>query len=253
MNALAGQHAFVTGGGTGIGAAIARRLVRDGARVTLVGRRAGPLVQVAGEIRAATAVCDVTDPDQIAAALNTARSVHGPVTILINNAGAAEAMPFRKLDLTGWRRMTGINLDALFLVAQAALSDLLAAPAGRVVTIASTAGLRGYAYTTAYCASKHGAIGLTRSLALELAGTAVTVNAVCPGFTETELVARSVEGIVAKTGRSADEARDDLVRFNPQGRLVTPDQVADSVAWLCRPDSQAITGQAIAVAGGEVM
>lgn len=250
---LAGTHAVVTGGGTGIGAATARTLAADGAKVTLVGRRAGPLEALAAEIGAAVAVADVTDPAQVAAAFAHARDAHGPLTILVNNAGASGSAPFARTSFDDWRGTMAVNLDALFHCCQAALPDLKEAAAGRIVTIASTAGLKGYAYVAAYVAAKHGAIGLTRALALELAGTAVTVNAVCPGFTNTDLVAASVAAISAKTGRDPAAARAELGKFNPQHRLIDPQEVADAVLWLCQPGSGSVTGQSIAVAGGEVM
>jgi NAD(P)-dependent dehydrogenase (short-subunit alcohol dehydrogenase family) len=195
----------------------------------------------------------VTDRAAVDRALDAARAGHGPVTILVNNAGMASTAPFARAGFDDWRRVMAVNLDALFHMTQAALDDLKAAPAGRVISVASTAGARGYAYATAYCAAKHGAIGFTRALALELAGTSVTVNAVCPGFAETGMTEQSVAQIVAKTGRDADAARAELARFNPQGRLVMPHEVADAVLFLARPDAGAVTGQAIMVAGGEVM
>lgn len=250
---LANTHALVTGGGSGIGAAIARTLAVEGAALTLVGRRREPLETLAAETGAAIATADVADADQVAHAFATARAANGPVTILVNNAGVAPSAPFHRTSLNDWRQAMAVNADALFHCCQAALADLKAARAGRIITIASTAGLKGYAYTAAYVASKHAAIGLTRALAVEFAATPVTVNAVCPGFTDTAIVADAVANITARTGRDADAARAELARFNPQGRLIDPQEVADTVLWLCLPASRSITGQAIAVAGGEVM
>ncbi len=251
---LDGAHAVVTGGGTGLGAAIAGRLAGAGARLTLVGRRREPLDRTASAVGGAhVAVADVTDRAAIDAALEEARAANGPVSILVNNAGAAATQPLAQGSFDTWRSLMAVNLDALFHMTQAVLSDVEAARAGRIVTIASTAGARGYAYASAYCAAKHGAIGFTRALAMELAATSVTVNAVCPGFADTDMTDRSVDHIVSKTGRSAEEARAALRRFNPQGRLVRPGEVADAVLWLALPGSASITGQAIMVAGGEVM
>ena len=253
---LAGHHALVTGGGTGIGAAIARTLAAEGARLTLVGRRLEKLKETAEAIASRQgvhcAVADVTDRAQVDAAFASARDVHGPISILINNAGVAGSAPFAKVTAETWRHVMAVNLDALLHCCQAALPDLLQVQHGRIVTIASTAGLRGYAYTAPYVAAKHGAVGVTRALAAELAKADVTVNSVCPGFTGTEIVADAIATISATTGRSEEEAIAELTRFNPQGRLITPDEVADTVLWLCLPESRSITGQAIAVAGGEV-
>ena len=249
-----GPHALITGGGTGIGAAIAAALAARGYRLSLMGRRAGPLERVAAGLPGAAVVTgDVTDIDSVAGAFAAARAVHGPIDVLVCNAGAAVSARFEKQDFKVWREMMAVNLDALHICATEALPDLKASDAGRMVVVASTAGLKPYAYAAAYCAAKHGAIGLVRALALELARTRVTVNAVCPGFTETEMAADALRNIMEKTGRSEDDARAELAKFNPQGRLVSPAEVADAVVWLCAAESAAINGQAIAVAGGEVM
>ena len=251
---LEGRHALVTGGGTGIGAAIARALGAAGATVTLVGRRAELLAEVARSLpRAHCAVADVTDAAQLAAAFDGATAAFGAPDIVIANAGAAATAPFERTTPDAWRRMMAVNLDAVFLTAQAAMPGLRAAEHGRLIVIASTAGVRGYPYTSAYVAAKHGAVGLVRALAVELAPTAITVNAVCPGFTDTDIVAGAVANITAKTGRTTESALGELTRYNPQRRLIAPDEIAAAVLWLCAPASRSVTGQTIIVAGGEVM
>lgn len=246
-------HAVVTGGGSGIGAAIARALAEEGARLTLIGRRVEPIEAVAATIPGAITIpADVTDRASIDTGFETARAAHGPIGILVNNAGIAPSAPFARMTAGTWRATMATNLDALFHCCQAALPDLLAAPAGRIVTIASTAGLKGYGYTAAYVASKHGAIGLMRALAAEFAATPLTANALCPGFTDTDIVARAIETIAGRTGRSEAKALAELTRHNPQKRLITPEEVAAAAVWLCLPASGSVTGQAIPIAGGEV-
>jgi NAD(P)-dependent dehydrogenase (short-subunit alcohol dehydrogenase family) len=253
MMRLANIHAVVTGGGSGIGAATAQALASEGARLTLVGRRREPLEAVAATLPNAIAVtADVADRASVDAAFAAARETHGPIAILVNNAGIAPSAPFARLTAEAWRDTMAVNLDALFHCCQSALPDLLAAQAGRIVTVASTAGLKGYGYVAPYVASKHGAIGLMRALAAEFAATPLTANAVCPGFTDTDIVAQAVANITAKTGRSEAEALAELTRHNPQKRLIAPEEVAEAVLWLCLPASRSVTGQAIPVAGGEV-
>ena len=257
-NDLAGRHALVTGAGGGIGAAIAQTLGEAGARVTLAGRQREPLVAAASTLPKDNALAvdgfDVTSSEAIARGLAEAQAVFGRVDVLVNNAGEAPSAPFDKTDLDLWSRVMSVDLTGVFLVTRAVLPDLKARGAGaRIINIASTAGLKGYAYVSAYVAAKHGVIGLTRALAIEFARAGITVNAVCPGFTETPLLDRAVDNIIAKTKRSRDDARATLAATNPQGRLVTPEEVADAVLWLASPGAHSITGQAIVVAGGEVM
>lgn len=251
-------HAVVTGGGRGIGAAVARRLAAEGLAVTVLGRRLEVVQALAAEDppRFHAVAADVADPAQVDRALAEARGRFGPITVLVNNAGQAESAPFGKMSLDLWQQMLAVNLTGTMVCAQAALPDLIAAGKagrGRIVNVASTAGLVGYAYVSAYCAAKHGVIGLTRSLALELAARGVTVNAVCPGYTDTDIMRESIDRVVAKTGRSPEAARAEFVKSNPQGRLVQPEEVADTVAWLCGAGAASVTGQAISVSGGEVM
>ncbi len=250
-------HALVTGGGRGIGAAIAKRLVGAGYRVTMTARDAATLAPWVAELGGAD-VCqavamDVADDQSVAAGMAAACATFGPVEVLVNNAGQAHSAPFIKTDAALFERMLNVNLTGVYRCIHAVLPDMLAAKSGRIINIASTAGLVGYAYVSAYSAAKHGVIGLTRSLALELATKGITVNAVCPGYTETDIVVDAVANIMAKTGRTQEQARAELAKSNPMGRLVQPDEVADTVLWLAGAMAASITGQAIAVCGGEVM
>ncbi len=253
--ALAGKHALVTGGGRGIGAAIARALASEDARVTLLGRTASQLAETAASIPggAATVTADVTDPEQVGRALLEARAASGEIQILVNNAGRPASRAIAKSDEHFWRDILAVNLDSVYHMTRAVIPGMIAGEWGRIVNISSTAGLRGYAYCTAYCAAKHGVIGLTRALALEVSKTGITVNAVCPGYTDTGVIRDAILQISEKTARSEAEARETLVSFNPQERLVQPQEVASAVLWLCMPGSESMNGQSIAIAGGEVM
>jgi NAD(P)-dependent dehydrogenase (short-subunit alcohol dehydrogenase family) len=253
--ALTGRHALVTGGGRGIGAAIASRLAAEGARVTLMARTRGQVEEAARSLgESAQAVCaDVADAAAVAGAFEHAAQAFGPIDILINNAGQARSALLHKTPDELWQQMLAVNLTGVYHGIRAALPRMLERGFGRIVNIASTAGLRGYPFVAAYCASKHGVIGLTRALALEVAQRNVTVNAVCPGYTETAIVEEAIANIRKMTGRSAEAAREALVRTNPQGRLIQPAEIANTVAWLCLPGTESVTGQSIAIAGGEVM
>ena len=254
---LAGKHAFVTGGSRGIGAAIARDLLMHGARVTVSARNADALAATVNDLsqfgQVDYVIADLAASESVMHAFSKARSRFGPVDILVNNAGQAQSAPFLKTDDALWQNMLAANLTGTFHCTHAALPDMLASGWGRIVNVVSTAGLTGYKYVSAYCAAKHGVIGLTRSLAMELATRGVTVNAVCPGYTETGIVRETIANIVAKTGRSEADALGELTAGNPQKRLVQPEEVANAVTWLCLPGSGAMNGQAIAVAGGEIM
>jgi NAD(P)-dependent dehydrogenase (short-subunit alcohol dehydrogenase family) len=256
---LRGRHAIVTGGGRGIGAAIAQALAELGADLSLMGRDMDRLHDTAETIRnqfdsrVETHQVDVADLSSVQRAFTAAIAPLGRVYILVNNAGQARARGFADTDPELWQKMLDANLTSAFYCTQQVLPAMANAGEGRVVNIASTAGLKGYPKIAAYCAAKHGLIGFTRSLALEYAKSGVTINAVCPGYTETEMFDRAVQELVTSLGKSPEEARTMLTRPNPQARVVKPEEVADAVAWLCLPGASAITGQAIAVAGGEVM
>jgi len=256
---LRGKHAVVTGASRGIGAAIASTLARLGADLTLMSRDEARLLDQAAALtqkfngKTHVIATDIAQPTQIAAAFARATDNFGPPQILVNNAGIAAAAPLAKTDLSTWQRLMEVNLTGAFLCTREVVPAMMKSDYGRIINVASTAGLTGYAYVAAYCAAKHGLIGLTRALARELARTNVTVNAVCPGYTDTDIVADAVGNIMTKTGRTKEQALRDLTVHNPQGRLVRPEEVAEAVGWLCAPSSASITGQSIVVAGGELM
>jgi NAD(P)-dependent dehydrogenase (short-subunit alcohol dehydrogenase family) len=250
--ALAGRYALVTGGGTGIGAAIATALAQEGAAVTICGRRLQPLQALAARQANISAVpADVTDEAAMARLHDQAESQQRPFDIVVANAGMAESAPAHKTSLELWNRTLDVNLTGAFLTVKPALAGMRKRGFGRIIFVASTAGVKGYAYVAPYVAAKHGVIGLTRALALELATTGVTVNAVCPGFTETAILSDSVRRIAGSTGRSEEDARASLAATNPLRRLIQPEEVAQAVLWLCGDGAAAITSQAISVSGGE--
>jgi NAD(P)-dependent dehydrogenase (short-subunit alcohol dehydrogenase family) len=253
MNTLADRHALVTGGGTGIGAAIAVGLARAGAMVTICGRRMQPLRAIAASeanIRAANV--DVTDQASMIELYDRAEAGGQPIDVVVANAGMAESAPAHDTSLELWNRMINVNLTGAFLSVKPALAAMRRRGFGRIVFIASTAGLKGYAYVAAYVAAKHGVVGLARALALETAAHGITVNAVCPGFTDTPMLAASIDRIAAATKRATADVRATLAAVNPQQRFIRPQEVADVVLWLCGAESAAVTGQAIAISGGEI-
>jgi NAD(P)-dependent dehydrogenase (short-subunit alcohol dehydrogenase family) len=247
---LEGRHALITGGGTGIGAAAATHLHAAGAKISLLGRRLEPLQETAKRISGYAVPCDVTQPDQIAKAFDEARTINGPIDLLIVNAGIAESAPFHKMTRESWDRIISVNLTAAFDCAQAALPDLLASENGRLVFVASVASLRGVPYAAHYAASKHGLLGLMRSMAAEYAKSAMTVNAVCPGYVDTPMTDQSVARVSQITGRSEGDARAAITNMNASGRLVDPDAIGTMILTLCLPQSRDINGAAITIDGG---
>lgn len=250
---------MVTGGSRGIGAAIADYLARLGANISLTGRTEATLIEEAGHLRVHhgvevfTATGDMALEADVEKCFTGAIEALGPINILINNAGIGKSAPFHRMDAEFWNQIIGLNLTGTFLCTKQAFGPMRDAGYGRIVNISSTVGLRGYPYIAAYSASKHGVIGLTRTLALEAVKKGVTVNAVCPGYTDTDLVSEAVDEIVGKTGRETEDIQSEIDNMSPMGRMVTPEEVAETVAWLCLPSSASITGQAIVVAGGSVM
>ncbi len=256
---LNGQHALITGASRGIGAAVAKAFAEAGASLSLTARNGEEISAAAAALSheygiiATGYAADATDADQVGATIQSATTTHGAPTILVNNAGGADSVPFLKETRAQWDHTLTLNLTSTFVSMQAVLPAMLEAGYGRIINMASTAGLKGYAYVSSYCAAKHGVIGLTRATALETARKGVTVNAVCPGYTDTPMVADAVDKIVEKSGRTREETIAELAAGNPQRRLVDPEEVAATVLWLALPSSSSITGQSIAVAGGEVM
>ena len=251
--ALAGKHAFVTGGGRGIGRAVAAALTGAGAVVTVTGRSEKPLREaVESGAAAGFGVADVTDAAQVGTTIQAAAKARGPIAILVNNAGSVATGPFAKANPKVFREMWDVHLMGAVHASQAVLPAMIEGGFGRIVNVASTAGLKGYAYVSAYCAAKHALVGLTRALAAETATRGVTVNAVCPGYTDTELVRESIERVAAKTGRARSDVLAEYQEDAPIGRLIQPEEVAAAVLYLCSPEAAAVTGTTLAVAGGEM-
>ena len=253
MASLQGRHALVTGGGRGIGRAIAAALTQAGATVTVAGRSEDVLKDTVGKGEASGyVVADVTDAARVGKGVRDAVAARGPIDLLIANAGGAESAAFAKTSPEQFQRMFDLNVMGVVHSAQAVIGDMVARGQGRIVAVASTAGLKGYGYVSAYCAAKHAVVGLVKSLAAETAASGVTVNAVCPGYTDTDLVRESLDRIAAKTGRSREDALGAMLKDNPQKRLVKPQEVAAAVLYLCSPEAASVTGTTLVVAGGEI-
>lgn len=246
------RHAMITGAGTGIGEAISRQLHTEGYRVTLVGRRIEPLETLSASLgEGSQAVTgDVTDRPNVTAAFSAARERFGDIEILVNCAGIAPTAPFHRVNFADWQRTMDVNVNGVFHCSQIALESMLSKGWGRIINIGSVASLRGFPYVSGYCASKHAVLGLTRALALEVATQGITVNAICPGYVDTDIVREAISGIVTKTGRTEGEAMQHFTESNPQGRLVDATEVASAVSWLCSDGAASVTGQAVAIDGG---
>lgn len=250
------KHALVTGAGSGIGAVIAVTLAEAGYRVSLLGRRLEPLAETANSAppgSCQTLGCDVGKSEDVETAFAAATESFGPIDVLVNCAGVAPTAPFHKLSSDQWQAVLNTNLNGVFNCTSRVIGSMRERQDGRIINIASTASLKGYAYVSAYCAAKHGVLGLTRALALETAELGITVNAICPGYTDTDIIRQSVQQIVDKTGRSEEQALSQFTNTNPQGRLIQPDEIAGTVLWLCSEAARSVTGQAISISGGETM